>query len=450
MSNVNLDVAMMIKIKGWDGEDNTMGKWKEIERMPAPYLIPSFGPLAGMRVLLGGSIVAAPFAASMLAEYGAEVIHIERPKIGDPYRQQAPIVKRGEKQVSAGWMQEARNKLSLTLELNLKIPESKEIFLSLIKNCDVWMENMVWTEKLGIKEDVLFEVNPKLIIAHVSGFGRPHFGGVPEECNRPSYDPIGQAEGGYMFINGFPEPMPPSHAAVFINDYITAMFCFSGVLMAYMHAQKTGRGQAIDIAQVEAMSKCLNDTFVQYFVLDKVRARNGNKVPIFQPGNLYKTRDNKYLYIGAYGPIVYGRFIKALGLDPQKYTHEAAGASPEAINSELGLELDRIAKEWVAAREAEEGKQYLLSFKVPCGIVKDAADLAASRHYQKRGNFIEYEDLTTKERVKAFGFCPKMSETPPQVWRGAPDLGQDTDLILNRLLGYSDVEIAVFREKGII
>ncbi|KGK90058.1 acyl-CoA transferase [Desulfosporosinus sp. HMP52] len=427
-----------------------MSRWMKIERVPAPALMPKYGPLTGMRVLMTGSIVAAPFAASLLAEYGAEVIHVERPNVGDPYRDQAPVIRRGDRKVSAGWIQEARNKLSLTLEINLKIPESKEIFLSLIKNCDVWVENMVWTEKLGITEQMLLEVNPKLIIAHISGFGRPQFGGVPTECDRPSYDPIGQAEGGYMFVNGFPEPSPPSHAATFINDYMTAMFAVNGILMAYIHSQKTGKGQAVDIAQIEAMSKVLNDTFVQYFMLGKIRERKGNKVAIFQPGNLFKTKDEKYLYIGAYGPAVYGRFVKALELDLNKYSHEAAGGSIEAINSELGLELNEIATKWVAARDAEAAKQYLLSLKVPCGIVRTSAELAASEHYQKRGNFIEYEDETLGETVKGFGFCPKMSETPAQVWRGAPAIGQDTEAILNTLLGYSYNEIEAFREKGVI
>ncbi|AFM41290.1 putative acyl-CoA transferase/carnitine dehydratase [Desulfosporosinus acidiphilus SJ4] len=427
-----------------------MERWKEIERIPAPVIVPTYGPLTGMRVLMTGSIVAAPFSASLLAEYGAEVIHIERPKVGDPYREQAPVVKHGDKRVSAGWIQEARNKLSLTLEINFRIPESREIFLSLIKNCDVWVENMVWTEKLGITEKMLLEVNPKLVIAHISGFGRPQFGGVPSECDRPSYDPIGQAEGGYMYVNGFPEPSPPSHAATFINDYLTAMFAVNGILMAYIHAQKTGQGQAVDIAQIEAMSKVLNDTFVQYFLLGKVRERKGNKVAIFQPGNLFKTIDNKYLYIGAYGPAVYGRFIKALGLDLDKYSHEAAGGSVEAINSELGLELNQIATEWVAAREAEKAKEYLLNLKVPCGIVRTSAELADSEHYEKRGNFVQYVDETLEETVKAFGFCPKMSATPAQVWRGAPKIGQDTEVILHTILGYSESEIVDFKEKGVI
>jgi len=244
--------------------------------------------------------------------------------------------------------------------------------------------------------------------------------------------------------------MPPSHAATFINDYMTAMFAVNGILMGYIHAQKTGQGQAIDVAQIEAMSKVLNDTFVQYFMLNKIRQRNGNKVAIFQPGNLFKTKDNKYLYIGAYGPVVYGRFIKALGLDLEKYSHEACGNSPEAINSELGLELNQITIDWVAARDAEEALRYLLSHKVPCGIVRNVAELAASEHYQKRGNFVEYLDETLGEPVKAFGFTPKMSVTPGKVWRGAPTLGQDTEAILTKLLGYSENEIKAFREKQVI
>ncbi|WP_027718069.1 CaiB/BaiF CoA transferase family protein [Desulfovirgula thermocuniculi] len=427
-----------------------MERWQTVERVPAPALIPKFGPLSGMRILLTGSIVAAPFGATILAEYGAELIHVERPNVGDPFRYQAPVIEKNGQRVSAGWIQEARNRLSLTLELNLNIPEVKDIFLGLIKNSDVWIENMVWVDKLGINDEMLFEVNPKLVIAHISGFGRPKFGGVPEECDRPSYDAIGQAEGGFMYLNGFPEPMPPMLAPSFVNDYITTMFMACGVLMAYINAQKTGKGQVVDIAQVEAMSKCLNDAFTQYFLLGMVKERFGNKIPIFQPANLYKTKDNKYVYIGAYGPVVYNRFLKALGLDPQKFPHEKAGASKEAVNSELGRELERITGEWVAARTAAEVKEQLTKHKVPCGIVKNIADLAASEHYQKRGNFIEYEDQTLGQTVRAFGFCPKMSETPPQVWRGAPRLGQDTEAILKRLLGYSDDEIAAFRAKGII
>lgn len=417
-----------------------------------------------MRVLMTGSVVAAPFAASIMAEHGAEVIHVERPKIGDAFRGQAPVITNcddketpfmlagtevpPDQKVSTGWIQEGRNKLSLTLELNLSIPESRDIFLSLVKNCDVWLENMVWIEKLGITEAMLFEVNPKLIIGHISGFGRPQFGGIQEECDRPSYDAIGQAEGGWMHLNGYPD-RPPSLGAMFVNDYVSAMFCVSGILVAYINAQQTGKGQAVDVSQSECMSKCLGDTFVNYFTLGMVKERAGNKIPIFQPANLFKTKD-AYLFIGAYGPAVYNRALRAMGIDPDIFTHEKAGGSKEAINSELGLEVNRLIEKWMLERTSEEAANHLKSKKVPCGIPRTAKELANSEHYQKRGNWIQYEDQTLQKTVTAFGFAPKMSGTKQQVWRGGPRLGQDTDAILSKIIGYSEDQIAALKGKGII
>lgn len=441
-----------------------MERWQSIKRVPAPALVPAYGGLSGMRVLMTGSVVAAPFAASIMAEHGAEVIHVERPRIGDAFRGQAPVITNGDggdapfmlagpevpadRKVSTGWIQEGRNKLSLTLELNLKIPESKDIFLSLIKNCDVWLENMVWIEKLGITEGMLFEVNPKLIIAHISGFGRPQFGGIPEECDRPSYDAIGQAEGGWMHLNGYAD-RPPSLGAMFVNDYVSAMFAVSGILVAYINAQQTGQGQAVDVSQSECMSKCLGDTFVNYYSLGMIKGRAGNKIPIFQPANLFKTKD-AYLFIGAYGNAVYTRALKAMGIDTDKYSHELAGASREAVNSELGQEVNSLIEKWMAERTSEEAANHLKSLKVPCGIPRTAEDLANSEHYQKRGNWIQYEDQTLGKTVTGFGFAPKMSRTKQQVWRGGPRLGQDTDAILSKIIGYSESEIAGLKGKGII
>lgn len=439
-----------------------MERWEQLSRVPAPALAPAFGPLTGMRVLMTGSMVAAPFAATLLAEYGAEVIHVERPDIGDTFRGQAPVVALNggkfvvsdpsapvDEKVSTGWMQEARNKLSMTLEINLKIPQVKEIFLSLVKNCDVWLENMVWVEKLGITDEMMLAVNPKLVIAHISGFGRPQFGGVPEDCDRPCYDPIAQFEGGYAYLNGFPEPMPPTFGASFINDYITGLFAAFGVVSAWHHAKETGVGQVIDIAQVECMSRCLNDTFMSYFTLGFVKERFGQKLPIFQPGNAFKTKDG-YLNIGAVGPAVYAKSLKAMGIDIAKYPYEKAGGSREAVNSPLGQELDREIQTWMLNHTSEEALAIFIKAKAPAGIARTAAELANSAHYKSRGNWIQYTDQTLNAPVTAFGFTPKMSKTPPQAWRGAPSLGQDTEAILKAIAQYSDAEIAGMKGLGII
>ena len=157
------------------------------------FIIPEFGPFAGMRVVCSGSLVAMPFAATMLADFGAEVIQIERPGVGDTLRMLAPFADVNGTKVSTAWAQNARNKLAMSLELNLKHEEVKEIFYGLIKEADIFMENMVWMDKLGVYDEELLKVNPKLVIVHVSGMGHKEFGGLPNVCNRASYDMIGQA-----------------------------------------------------------------------------------------------------------------------------------------------------------------------------------------------------------------------------------------------------------------
>lgn len=205
-------------------------------------IIPQYGPFAGMRVIDSGSLIAMPYAATLLADFGAEVIHIERPGVGDTLRVLAPFAKEDGKTVSTSWAQDGRNKLSLSLELNLKHPEVKELFFGLIKEADVFMENMVWLEKLGIRDEELLEVNPKLIIAHISGYGNPRFGGLPEYCDRASYDMIGQAFSGWMGLNG-EKGGDPVVGKPWLNDFTSAYAAVFAVLAAYINVLK-GRATA--------------------------------------------------------------------------------------------------------------------------------------------------------------------------------------------------------------
>lgn len=427
-----------------------MKRLEEIGRVPAPALIPPFGPLQGIRVLSTGSLIGMPHAANMLADFGAEVIHVERPGVGDTYRMLAPLVRDGEKAVSASWVQDARNRLSMTLELDMGIPEAKEIFLGLIKISDIWFENLVWLEKLGITDEMCMGVNPKLVIVHVSGFGRPEFGGVPEVCKRGSYDMIGQAASGWLSLMGEPDPRPPMLARPWTNDYITGMFAVFGALLGYLHAQRTGEGQVVDVSQYEANARLLSDTFVSYLECGILRQRTGNKTPAFQPYDVYRSRDGRWVALGAFGPAVYERFIRAIGLDPGYFTWEECASSQEAVASPKGRELDRITREWIASRDAREVEQHMARYRVPCSLVMDARDAFESPHWQARENFVTYEDQTLKRNVRAFGITPKLSKTPGRVWRGAPALGQDTDAILTRLLGYTREEVEALRQRGII
>lgn len=239
------------------------------------FIVPEYGPFAGMRVIAAGSLIAMPMAATMLADFGAEVIHIERPGVGDTMRMLGPFAEVNGKKVATGWAQNGRNKLSLTLELNLKHPEVKELFYGLIREADIFMENMVWLEKLGIYDEELLKVNPKLVIVHISGLGNAKFGGVPSVCNRASYDMIGQAFSGWLYLQGYAD-RDPVVAKPYLNDYVSAFAALFGTLAAYTSAQKTGRGQVVDIAQFEAMAQYMYGTYTSYTMTGQVTERSGN------------------------------------------------------------------------------------------------------------------------------------------------------------------------------
>lgn len=413
-------------------------------------LIPEFGPLSGVKVLTLGSIVAMPHAGNLMADFGAELIHIERPKYGDTYRVLAPFAECNGSKVSTSWAQDARNRMSLTLETDLSKPEIKEIFMSLIKRADIFMENVVWVEKYGISDEMLMEANPKLVIVHVSGYGRPQFGGVPEVCNRASYDMIGQAQSGWMHLQGDMEPSMPALAKPWTNDYVSSLHAVFGALAAYTNAQKTGKGQVVDVAQFEAMARIMSDTFVSFTEAGVMRTRTGVKSVAFQPYGVFTSKDDRYVALGAFGPGVYKRFIKAAGFDSEYYNFKDCASSVAAVSSEKGKELDAKTITWVKERTADEVVAQMSKFKVGCSIVYTAEDAVKDPHWNDRGDFVEYEDQTLQKNIKAFGIVPKMSDTPGQIWRGAPTIGQDTNTILTKVLGYSEEKIEDLREKGLV
>lgn len=413
------------------------------------FIIPKYGPFAGMRVIDSGSLIAMPYCGTLLADFGAEVIHIERPGVGDAMRGLGPFAVVNGKTVSAAWVQDGRNKLSMSLELNLNHPEVKEVFMDLIREADVFMENMVWLEKLGLRDKDLLKANPRLVIAHISGYGTPAFGGLPEYCCRASYDMIGQAFSGWMSLNG-EAGNDPIAAKPYLNDYVSAMAAVFGILAAYINVLKTGKGQVVDIAQFEAQAMYMCDTYTSYTLSQNIRGRSGSKADAFQPYGLFKSKDGFDVALGAFGPGVYQRAIQAMGLDLEYFNYEACSSGKEAVSSPRGRELDGKIIEWCAAHTAQEIENVMAAKKVPCSRVNTAKECVEHPHFQSRGDWITYQDQTTGAKVKAFGVVPKLSETPGHVWRGAPALGQDTEAILRRLLNYDDAKIAVLRKKGYI
>lgn len=427
-----------------------MSRWEKIERKPAPLFVPEFGPLSGIRVLLNGTVVAAPFSATMMSDFGAEVIALERPKVGgDPARHQKPQITYGDKSISGSWMQNARNKLSVSLETNLNVPESKEIFLSLIKNSDVWIENMVWLNKLGISDEILLEVNPKLVICHISGFGTSGFGGEEKHINRPGYDPLGQAESGWSLLQGWPD-REPYYAQQYVGDYLNGLFAVNGILMAYMNAQRTGKGQSVEVSLTEGWMRVMDDNFTLWTEKKLLKQRQGIKQTTYQPGGIFPTKDGKYINLGSYGKAAYEKVLKGFGIDIEKFSYEKAGGNAEAVASPLGQELDATFQKFFLEHTADEALEICIANKIGAAVVRDAGDVYEQTHWRERGDWIKYTDQTLDKEIEAFGFVPKFSETPGQVWRGAPALGQDTELVLRQLLDYSEEEIAALKGKGVI
>ena len=413
------------------------------------FIIPSYGPFAGMRSVCAGTLLAMPCAATMLADFGAEVIQIERPGVGDTQRMLAPFAELDGKTVSAAWAQESRNKLAMTLELNLKYEEVRDIFYGLIREADIFMENMVWMDKLGVFDEELLKVNPKLVIVHVSGMGHKEFGGLPNVCNRASYDMIGQAFSGWLNLQGDPD-RPPVIAKPYLNDYVSAFSVLFAALSGYIHAQKTGEGQVVDVAQFEAMAKCMSSTYTAYTMLGMVTERTGNASPSFQPYDIFLSRDGFYVALGAFGPGVYNRCIPAMGLDLDYFSYRDCSYDAEALASPKGRELNDAVVAWCASHDAQEIEEIMEAARVPCSRVNTAKSAYENEHFRSRGDWIKYVDQTTGCEIEAFGIAPKMSKTPGQVWRGAPSMGQDTENILRTILGYDDARIADLKAKKLI
>ena len=409
-------------------------------------LVPErFGPLEGVRILSSGTLIAQPFAAALAAEVGAEVIQIERPGEGDAAWRHLGLqlpTKDGRGKVATSWIQERRNSFCITLDLAR--PEGRDLFLRLVKTCDIWMESSKpgAYSRWGLGDDVVLQANPRLVFAHVSGYGQT---GHPDYLGRASYDMIGQAFGGMMYQTGFPDPSPPTRAAPWTGDYVTALFCLWSSLAAYIHAQKTGRGQSIDLSQFEAVHHILSGTMVEYFSLGVVRERSGNKAPAFQPYDTFQARDG-WVVTASVGHTVFERVCRVIGLDPSEEKWRKAHTEVESIE---GIEFDALLRGWINERTVAEVVSAFNEAQVACCPIMTSEDMAEDAHYAARGVHIEWEDGQAGN-VKGVGVVPRFSLTPAKIWRGSVPLGHDNDTVYREVLGLGPQEIASLAEKGVI
>jgi crotonobetainyl-CoA:carnitine CoA-transferase CaiB-like acyl-CoA transferase len=407
-------------------------------------LVPeTFGPLQGVRVLSTGSVIAQPFAAALAAQMGAEVIQVENPHVPDAWRGiglQLPTVD-GHGSVGTSWLQERRNEFNVTLDM--ACGPGKEIFLKLAERADIWMESSRpgTYAKWGLTDEVVLGVNPALVICHVSGYGQD---GDPSYLHRGSYDMIGQAFGGSMYQTGFPDS-PPTRAAPWTADYLTALFCLSSSLAAYVHAKDTGVGQSIDLAQFEAIHSVLAGTMVEWFQLGLARERTGNKSPAFQPYDVFDVSDGAVV-IAAPAANIFAKACRVIGIDAHDPHWADAG---RAVNDPSGIEFDAVLRGWCIERPMTEVVDLMNEAGVPCSPIVSAKDAAEDPHYQARGVHVQWEDEQVG-RLRGTGTAPRFSKTPTKIWRGTTAPGADNRKIFCELLGYREQHLAALTEMGVI
>ncbi len=404
-------------------------------------LVPhNFGPLQGVRIVSCGTGIAQPFAAALAVEMGAEVIHVEQPAAGDPYRASGLKLGADGAGVGSNWIQERRNMFCVTLDPAQ--PRGRELLMRLLARAEIWMENAPpgAMADIGLSDAEVLQRHPRLVIAHVSGRGQSD----TDYLDGSGHDAIAQAFGGLMANIGFPDPQPPGRAMPSIADYLTALCALWSSLAALIHARTTGAGQSIDIAKYEVVHKHLGPTMIEFFQRGATPQRFGNKSPGAQPLDTFRAKD-EWLMIAALRE-QYGRLCKLLGLDPMepKWQHAAWH-----VNSPEGLEFDALFRRWVAQRTADEVARELGEIGVPCSKIMSSEECAQNPHYQARAMHIEWEDGQLG-KVKGVGLVPKLSATPGEIWRGAVALGHDNDLVYGELLGLEPAEIDDLRRARII
>ncbi|MBI4195482.1 MAG: CoA transferase [Betaproteobacteria bacterium] len=393
-------------------------------------------PLKGIKVIELGTLIAGPFCARILAEFGAEVIKIEAPDGGDPLRKWRKLY-RG---TSLWWYVQARNKKSLTL--NLRMPEAQEIVRKLVKDADIVIENFRpgAMEKWGLGWEALSALNPGLIMVRLSGFGQ-----TGPYRDRPGFGAIGESMGGLRHITGFPD-RPPVRVGVSIGDSIAALHGVIGALMALHHRNANGgRGQYIDVALYEAVFNMMESVLPEYDMFGMIRERSGASLPGIVPSNTYITRDRKYVVIGANADSIFKRMMRAIGRpdladDPALAHNDGRVARTE--------EIERVIGAWAGAHDLKHVLAVLEKAEVPSGKIYDIADIVDDAHYRAREMVREFR-LHDGKTLKLPGIVPRLSETPGETkWLG-PELGAHTAEILGAL-GYGSEQQRDLKRRGVV
>ena len=394
-------------------------------------------PLDDLRVIELGSLLAGPFCGQLLGDFGAEVIKVEDPGVGDPMRQWGHEKPYG---ISLWWPVVARNKKSITANLRLK--EGQDLIRKLVAKADVLLENFRpgTLEGWGLSPEELWKINPRLVITRVTGFGQ-----TGPYSTRAGFGSIGEAMGGIRYITGDPD-RAPARAGVSLGDSLAATFATLGTLVALHNRERTGRGQVVDSAIYEAVLSLTESLVPEWQIAGYQRERTGPTLPNVSPSNVYPTQDGEMILIAANADGVFRRLCEAvnrndLASDEKYSSHSARGANME--------ELDGIIAKWTTTVDADPLLELLHTSGVSAGRIFRAKDMMNDPHFLSRNAIVkvQHEELGEFAMQNVF---PRLSETPGRVRHVGPKLGEHNKEIYQSLLGLSDDEMSSLSSASII
>ena len=396
-------------------------------------------PLQGIRVIDVATIIAAPYCASVLGEFGADVLKVEHPIGGDPCRRFGTPTECGD---TLTWLSESRNKKSVTIDLHT--PAGVDIFKRLVAKSDIVCENFRpgTLERWGIGWDVLREVNPGLIMLRVSGYGQ-----TGPYRSRPGFARIAHAVGGLAYLAGMPKGTPVTPGSTTLGDYLSGLYGCIGVLMALSHKEKTGRGQYVDTALYESVFRCTDELAPAYAMYGTVRERHGPHNEIACPHGHFPTKDGKWVAIACTTDKLFARLADAMQR-PELASSSVYGDQEARLASRH--DVNEIVRDWCGSLTREEVLERCYAYGAPAGPLNNIADIFGDRQFHARRNLVAVDDEDLGDTVIVPPVLPRMSETPGRIDHLGPRLGQHTDEVLKTLIGMSDSEIADLRAQRVI
>ena len=394
------------------------------------------GPLTGIKVVEFGTLIAAPCAARMMAEFGAEVIKVEQPGTGDPLRKWRKL----HQGTSLWWYLQSRNKKSIAIDL--KSPEGIEIARELAAGADVVIENFRpgGLEKLGLGWDVLSSLNPNLTMVRISGYGQ-----TGPYRDRPGFGAIGEAMGGLRFTTGDPDS-PPARVGVSIGDSLASLHGVIGALMSLLRVKTgKGKGQVVDVSLYESVFNLMESLVPEYDLMGHVRTRSGGALPGISPSNTYPTSDGGYVVIAGNSDAIFKRLMAVIErpdlADDESLTHNDGRVAQAEM-------LDDAIRAWTRRHDMGDVLRQLEAAEVPSSRIYSVADIVTDEHYLQREMVLQ-TILPGDVPVKMPGITPKLSETPGSVRWSGPMLGEHTEEVLAGI-GYTAPDVQRLRKAGAI